>query len=228
MTAMLTRFRFGRFAWTVLVTFYFFVFFRNFFLDAAPYRALPPTIFAWVFVGWLALEYYAGSPFFQSGKAQASAFWRGVFAFYAYPLLGYAVADRYWWHWTQLPFLPVVGWVLGIALFVFGTWMRLDTLFALVRLSGENGPAALRKLVGHRAWRWCRHPRYLATLVQLLGAVLVFNSWGGLVLVVAIGLPLVLVQARYEDRGLRSALKSDFGRYAAEVPMLFPFLRSRR
>lgn len=232
MTGLLTRFRLSRFAWTVLVTFYFLVFFRNFFLDAAPALALMPTAFAWLFVLWLALEYYFGSPFFQTGKVESSALWRGVFAFYVYPLLGYLVADYGWWGWTQFPLPPVVAWVLGMAVFALGTWLRLATLAVMVRLArepaGGEGLLPLRKLVQQREWQIARHPRYLATLLQLVGAALAFNSWGGLALVLAIGLPLVLVQARHEDRGLRAALKSEFDRYAGEVPLLLPFPRPRR
>ncbi|MBN2537220.1 hypothetical protein JXB37_02970 [candidate division WOR-3 bacterium] len=231
MTGLLTRFRLSRFAWTVLVTFYFLVFFRNFFLDAAPARALMPTALAWLFVLWLALEYYVGSPFFQTGKVESSALWRGVFAFYVYPLLGYLVADYGWWGWTQFPLPPAVAWFPGIVVFAAGTWLRLDTLAVMVRLArepaGGEGLVPVRKLVQQRNWQWSRHPRYLATLVQLVGAALAFNSWGGLALVLAIGLPLVLVQARHEDRGLAVQLKADFESYAARVPFLFPFRRRR-
>jgi len=90
----------------VLVTLYFLIFFTNFFRDAVPDRMTLPVLFAYVFVLWLSLEYYLGSPFFQSGVVEHSALWRGVFAFFVYPFLAYLGADFIWWGWTQMP-VPV-------------------------------------------------------------------------------------------------------------------------
>jgi protein-S-isoprenylcysteine O-methyltransferase Ste14 len=232
MNSISLKFRTGRLVWTVLVTIYFLVFFRNFFADALPVGYALSLVFACAFVLWLAVEYYLGSPFFQSGVVEASALGRGVIAFFVYPYLGYVVADRVWWHWTQLPLPPVVAWVLGMLLFGAGVYVRLVSLFDLVRLArvpagrkqGRGRPQEHR-LTAQRLQRLCRHPRYLATLLQLVGAALVFNSWGGLVLVVAIGLPLVLLQVRHEDRGLSAMLKGDFRSYADRVPLLWPRLR---
>jgi len=235
MNPTLGRPKLTRLIWTVLVTGYFLVFFRNFFLDAMPETVWLPLVFAYGFVLWLALEYYYGSPFFQSGMVRSSSLWRGLFAFFIYPLLGYCAADMIWWHWTQIPLPPVVAWVLGLALFGFGTYIRLDTLFSFVRLGSrptkgqQTTEVPLRKLVETKWYRRCRNPRYFATLLQVAGAALAFNSWGGLVLALAIGFPLVLAQAKYEDRWLAIGLKTEYERYRDRVPMLFPkFGRSGR
>lgn len=235
MSMSLRTIRWGRLIWTVLVTFYFLVFFRNFMVDAArPGGMLLPLVFAYVFVLWLAVEYFVGSPFFQSGVAEASPFWRGVFAFFVYPFLGYVAGDYFWWGWTQIPIPSVITWILGIGLFGLGVYLRLASLFAVVRLgNGAGGKAGQgrfpeKRFVQLRLQQLCRHPRYLATMMQLVGAALVFRSWGGLVLAIAVGLPLVWVQVRHEDRGLRQVLKKEYKEYADRVPLLWPRLSRQR
>jgi protein-S-isoprenylcysteine O-methyltransferase Ste14 len=235
MTSYIKRFKTGRFIWTILVTLYFLIFFTNFFRDAIPSRMVLPVLFAYVFVLWLSLEYYFGSPFFQSGVVEHSALWRGIFAFFVYPFLAYLGADFVWWRWTQIP-VPVVGTgLLGLAVFGVGTYLRLGTLFDLLRIAQVKPPARgakeetvvlpEKRFVGLRFQKLARHPRYVATFVQLVGAALVFRSWGGLVLAVALGLPLLLVQAKYEDAHLRDLLKSELKTYAESVPAFWPRFR---
>jgi protein-S-isoprenylcysteine O-methyltransferase Ste14 len=235
MSSYIKRFKTGRFIWTVLVTLYFLVFFTNFFRDAIPDRMTLPVLFAYVFVLWLSLEYYFGSPFFQSGVVEHSAFWRGIFAFFVYPFLAYVGADFIWWRWTQLPVPVVVTGLLGIAVFGIGTYLRLGTLFGLLRIAQVKPPARgskeetlllpEKRFVALRFQKLARHPRYFATFVQLVGAALAFRSWGGLVLAVVVGLPLLLVQARHEDARLRDLLKNEIKTYTETVPAFWPRFR---
>lgn len=235
MTSFIRRFKTGRFIWTVLVTLYFIVFFTNFFRDAIPDRMTLPALFAYVFVLWLSFEYYFGSPFFQSGVVEHSAFWRGVFAFYVYPLLAYLGADFIWWHWTQIPVPVAVSGFLGLAVFGIGTYLRLGTLLDLLRIAQVRPPARgskeetlllpEKRFVALRFQKLARHPRYLATFIQLVGAALVFRSWGGLVLVVGLGLPLLHLQARHEDAHLSDLLRNELKTYTDTVPAFWPRFR---
>ncbi|MFO7675919.1 MAG: methyltransferase [bacterium] len=225
MGVVLPRVRFGRLLWTVLVMAYFLVFFRNFFTDALPRAPLPSAIFAWAVVIWLSFEYCFGSPFFQSGVVEPSGLWRGVFACFAYPFFGYVVADHAWWHHTQLPVYPVASWIPGMVLFLAGTALRFATLAELVRAAGRPARARARGLFESRPFRVNRHPRYLGTLLQFLGAALVFNSWGGLVLAATVGLGLVLIQVRVEDAEMAHQFGGEFKGYADRVPMFWPRLR---
>ncbi len=238
MSAFVTRFRLGRFLWTTLVTFYFLIFFRNLLHDALPDSATLPLVFASCLVLWLATEYYFGSPFFQSGVVEHSAFWRGVFAFFVYPLLGYVAADFIWWHWTQIPVPAVLTGSVGLAMFGLGTYLRLATLFDLLRIirgrpagkgRAATEPAAIpeRQFVRLRLQQLVRHPRYLGTLVQLLGAALVFRSWGGLALVVLLGVPIIIQQVRYEDRQLQRLFRNEAPNYMTTTPRLIPRIAAR-
>jgi protein-S-isoprenylcysteine O-methyltransferase Ste14 len=234
MSSFVKRFKTGRFIWTVLVTIYFLIFFTNFFRDAVPDRMALPVLFAYVFVLWLSLEYYFGSPFFQSGVVEHSALWRGVFAFFVYPYLAYLAADYIWWRWTQIPLPVTVAGIFGLIVFGLGTFLRLGTLFDLLRIAQVRPPAKgskdetvvlpEKKFVGLRFQRLARHPRYFATFVQLVGAALVFRSWGGLLLAFGFGLPLLLLQAKHEDARLRDLLRSELKSYTETVPAFWPRL----
>lgn len=235
MSSYVKRFKAGRFVWTVLVTLYFLIFFTNFFKDAAPGRLALPVLFAYVFVLWLSLEYYFGSPFFQSGVVEHSALWRGVFAFFVYPFFAYLGADFVWWHWTQIPVPIVVTGMLGLVVFGIGTYVRLGTLFDILKIAQVRPPAKgnpeetlhlpEKRYVALRFQKLARHPRYFATFIQLVGAALVFRSWGGIVLAGGIGLPLLLLQAKYEDGHLRDLLKNELKTYTMAVPAFWPRFR---
>ena len=93
---------------------------------------------------------------------------------------------------------------------------------------GGQGRFPERKFVQLRLQKLCRHPRYLATMMQLVGAALVFRSWGGLVLAFALGLPLVWIQVRHEDRGLKRVLRKEYKEYADRVPLFWPRLGPQR
>jgi len=76
--------------------------------------------------------------------------------------------------------------------FGLGTYLRLGMLFDLLKIAQVRPPAkgskeeALflpeKRFVALRFQKLARHPRYIATFIQLIGAALVFRSWGGLVL----------------------------------------------
>lgn len=232
MNSLVFRFRSGRFIWTVLAAIYFLIFFTNFFNDAVNGDVLIPLIFAYIFVLWLALEYYFGSPFFQSGVVEPNSVWRAVFAFFVYPYFAYLGADFIWWHWTQFPIPNYILGILGLLIFGFGVYLRLTTLFSFLRIiqikpGSHQVLIPTKKLLNLKWQRVCRHPRYLGTLIQLLGAGLVFNSYGGLLLTLIVGLPLILIQAHYEERILKLQMKTDYEQYSGSVPLLIPRLPAK-
>jgi protein-S-isoprenylcysteine O-methyltransferase Ste14 len=209
--------RWTRLLWTVLVTFYFVIFFRNLFRDALSSQSWLPVLFFVCFTLWMAFEYYFGSPFFQSGVVEPPRLWKTLFALFFYPFLGFCVADNVWQHWTQFPGLyPLVN-LLGVALFLVGAGLRLSSLRTLLR-----SPSG--KLVRSSLFRFVRHPRYLGTLLQMLAAPLVFTSWLGLLLALAIGLPLILLEIRAEESGLRQSYAAEFDAWRQTVPALIPRL----
>ncbi len=227
MSRFVLKFKSGRFIWTVLTTGYFLVFFTNFFRDAIPEQMTLPLIFAYIFILWLGLEYYFGSPFFQSGVVEPNPLWRAIFAFFFYPYLGYLGGDYIWWRWTQIPIPALITGIIGLVILGLGVYLRLATLFALLGIvQTKSGGAELiipvKRFLGLRWQRLCRHPRYFAIVLVLLGSALVFNSYGGLILALVLGIPLVYLQVRYEERLLKEIMKPDYERYCQTVPVLIP------
>lgn len=213
------RLRWRRLIWTVLVSFYFMIFAWNLFNDALPGNSSVPIAFFFCFTLWMAVEYYFGSPFFQSGIVEAAPVWKSLFAIFFYPFLGYCVADYTWSRWTQIPFVQPYLNVLGIMIFAGGSVIRLSTLFQVLR-----APAG--RLIRSGLFRQVRHPRYLGTLVQMIAIPLVFGSWLGLVLAMAVGLPLILAEIRTEERGLLATHPDEYVSYQQAVPALIPGRRT--
>ncbi len=211
-----TKFKLLRFLWCIFLFFYFYHFPKNFFADAIPERSFPPTIFFIAFCFWLIIEYYFASPFFQSGVSLTviASPLRTFFSLYFYPYLIFLVYDYGWWGKGQIKFLyPYIN-ILGIALFFLGTFLRLLTLFLFLTKD-------LSHLVKGRLFRQSRHPRYLATLIQLLSLPFVFSSFLGIILL-APGVFIIKKEAEFEDRELKEYLKKDYERYLRETPLLFP------
>ena len=208
-------FRFWRLVWTVFVTYYFINFSKNLLNDAIPDKAAIPTILFFIITVWLAFEYYFGSPFFQSGVVEMLPLWRGFFALFFYPFVCFCVADFVWLHWTQLNFLyPVIN-ILGLLIFLVGVFIRLYSLFIVLRLPDT-------KFVPKGIFKVCRQPRYLATIIQLFGIALTLSSYLGLILAIVIGIPLILAEVRYEEKTLTEHFKSDYIGYSKSVPVLIP------
>ncbi len=218
MMKFIKNFRLGRFIWTLFVTYYFINFARNFFDDAAPDRAIIPTVLFFIVTIWLAFEYYFGSPFFQSGLVEMSPIWRGFFALFFYPYVGFCVADYVWFQWGQVRQLYPTLNLIGILVFAIGVLLRLYSLFLLLHLPDN-------KFVAKGIYRHCRQPRYLATMIQLIGIALALSSYWGLIFALGIGIPLILVEIHYEEKVLAEHFKTEYINYLKNVPRLFPKLK---
>lgn len=211
---LVKNFRFGRLIWTLFVTYYFINFSRNFFEDAIPEKAIIPSVFFFIFVSWLAFEYYFGSPFFQSGLVEMSPLWRGFFALFFYPFFAFCVADFIWLHWGQLNLYPAIN-LIGILIFLLGVLLRIYSLFILLSLPEK-------KFIPKGIFKACRQPRYLGTMIQLIGIASVFSSYLGIILTIFIGFSLILIEVRYEDKVLAEQFKTEYINYAKNVPVLIP------
>lgn len=216
--ALIKNFRFWRLLWTLFVVYYFINFSRNFFDDAIPEKAMIPTVLFFIITIWLAFEYYFGSPFFQSGMVEMRTVWRGLFALFFYPFACFCIADFVWLRWTQLWFLyPVIN-IIGLLIFIFGVLLRIYSLFIVLGLPDK-------KFIPKGIFKISRHPRYLATFIQLIGVGLALSSYLGLILAVIIGLPLIWLEIRYEEKALAEHFKTEYISYQKSVPILIPRFR---
>lgn len=141
-------------------------------------------------------------------------------------------ADFIWWHWTQFPLPYYIFGIIGLLTFGFGIYLRLATLFSFLGIlpakpDSDHFLIPTKRFLNLKWQRLCRQPSYLGTFIQLLGAGLAFNSYGGLLLTLFFGLPLILIQAQYEERILKLNMKSEYEQYSNSVPLLIPKISSK-
>lgn len=113
---------------------------------------------------------------------------------------------------------------IGLALFAIGSLLVIWTTVCLGRqLSFEVTIQKGHKLITDGAYRFVRHPRYLATLIWITGLALVFRSWLALGLVAPLALMLVW-RMHDEETLLRNQFQSDWDAYAQRTFRLIPFV----
>lgn len=214
---LIKNFRFGRFIWTVFVAWYFINFSRNFFSSLVPDQAKLPIIFFLILVLWMSIEYYFGSPFYQTGIVAIPVLERIFFSIFFYANAIYCIADYSRLHWTQLTFLYPYLNIIGLVLFTIGVLLRYYTLFELLKLPTTKFPRS-------GLFNVCRHPRYLATIIQVIAIPMVFNSFLGLIIGLTIGLFLIYREMRAEEKILTEIFKEEYQQYQNNVPFIIPKL----
>lgn len=212
--------KFWRLVWALAAVLYTFAFFKKMFTDALPdSRALPIAFFS-VMILWMAVEFYFEMPFFQAGIVPERGWCKILFALFFYPFLAFCVADFTWLHWTQvrLP-VPVLNW-FGVVLFFGGCIFRL---FGLATIKTQRG----KKLWHRPPFTFSRHPRYLATAVQVVAIPFVFSSYLGMVFALAVGLPIILGEVMVDDRRLAECYAPEYDGFRQTIPLLFPFRKKQ-
>jgi protein-S-isoprenylcysteine O-methyltransferase Ste14 len=165
----------------------------------------------------MALEYYFGSPTLQSGLVINLPAVKHLFALFFYANTIFCIADFSRLHFTQLPFLyPFIN-IIGLILFTFGVLLRYFTLIELLRLPANKLPKS-------GIFQTCRHPRYLATIIQTISIPMVFSSYLGLILALTIGIFLIYKIMQSEEQSLIKQYKEDYTNYQKNVPFIIPNL----
>ncbi len=213
--ALIKKFNLFRLLWTLFVTWYFFNFFRNFFNSLNQSQSTIPIFFSIVLVFWMAVEYYFGSPFFQSGLVTIPHSIRFSFSIFFYLLVIYSITDYVSLNKTQIPLSYPYLNILGILLFIIGTVFRWITLFEILKSSSN-------KIIKSGTFNLCRHPRYFATFLQSIAVPLIFNSYLGIFISVTLGLGLIYQQIKIEEKALYALYPKDYDTYKKYVPLFFP------
>lgn len=215
--ALVRTFRFGRLIWTLFVTWYFINFSRNFFSTLVPERMQIPSAFFIILVLWMAFEYYFGSPALQSGIVSHLPIVKNLFTFFFYANAIYCIWDFSSLNLTQLNFLYPYLNIIGIIIFTIGVLLRYFTLIELLRLPANKLPKS-------GVFQTCRHPRSLATIIQIISIPLVFTSYLGLILALTLGLFLIYKLMQSEEKSLIKQYKEEYINYQNNVPFIIPKL----
>ena len=114
---------------------------------------------------------------------------------------------------------------IGVALFVFGMFLRWYSILYLERFFTVNiAVAADHQLVDTGPYRWIRHPSYAGLVLILLGLGLSCSN--GLSLLLVSLPPLIVLRWRImiEESVLRAALGNAYVQYCARTKRLIPFI----
>lgn len=77
-------------------------------------------------------------------------------------------------------------------------------------------------IVERGAYRYLRHPSYLAAMLLHFGFGLCFTNWGTLALLMLAIPPLFVYRIRVEERALRAHLGAPYDTYSSRTKRLIP------
>ncbi len=92
-----------------------------------------------------------------------------------------------------------------------GIWLGAQLLrYGAIRTLGESWNVRIwvvpgRKPVRHGLYRYLRHPNYLAVVLELLAAPLMFGAWRTALIVSALNFGALAIRIRTEERALAEA-----------------------
>jgi protein-S-isoprenylcysteine O-methyltransferase Ste14 len=114
---------------------------------------------------------------------------------------------------------------LGVTLFALGLALRNWAALTLGDFFSLNVTIFERhELIISGPYRFCRHPAYFGSLLQIIGLTLAFRAVVGLVFMF-IFIPIVFWRIRDEESLLVETFHRDYSEYQRNVPMLFPRVR---
>ncbi len=122
---------------------------------------------------------------------------------------------------------PLPDWVFypGIFLMLLGVVVRqwaiavLGRFFSLtVRVAEDH------RVVVRGPYRLVRHPSYAGVLITFIGLALAVQSWGALLVLLAVFGVSYGYRMRVEERVLQSELGQDYAEYMKRTKRLVPFL----
>lgn len=114
---------------------------------------------------------------------------------------------------------------LGLALMVAGSVLRRHCFRMLgAAFTVDVRVAPGQRVVDQGAYRWVRHPAYLAGLAMMLGFGLATTSLAAAALMLAVALIVYLRRIRVEEAALLATLGDDYRHYAAGRKRLLPFV----
>ena len=127
----------------------------------------------------------------------------------------------------MLPGGAFVSW-FGTALFAGALILRAWSARTLGRFFSLRVTVFDRhELIVSGPYRYCRHPAYLGSLLQVIGLILAFRSTAGILFLIVF-VPLVFWRIYDEEALLAETFQQTYAGYQQKVPRLFPSVGFRR
>lgn len=116
----------------------------------------------------------------------------------------------------------------GVTLFALGLALRNWAAHTLGDFFSLNVTIFERQeLITRGPYRYCRHPAYSGSLLQIIGLTLAFRAVLGLVFMIVF-IPILFWRIRDEESLLVDAFHRDYSEYQRNVPKLFPRVKNWR
>lgn len=118
---------------------------------------------------------------------------------------------------------------IGIFLYIFAFIPRLWAVRTLGRYYSPY--IEIRKdhpLIIEGPYRLIRHPLYLGVVLELIGFVLIPNSYYALLLAIFLYIPILLVRMTHEETAMIEKFGSEYLHYKKEVNALLPLKKYTR
>lgn len=131
--------------------------------------------------------------------------------------------------YTQNGFLASVSLIrpLGFAIIAVGMLLFGVTIIYLGRaFLGEVEPVTNR-LITTGPYRFVRHPLYLSMFVTVIGLAVALRSLWGILIALAVFVPLGLYRASLEEQALAQRFGEEWQAYARRTHFLLPWGKTR-
>lgn len=118
---------------------------------------------------------------------------------------------------------PVPSLILGLALILFEGWLfvRVRRDLGTARLVGKTELSGKGELASHGIYAHLRHPRYVGSLLAIVGACLIAGTlW--MWVVAAVWTALTMIAILLEERELRLRFGKSYREYCRRVPRFLP------
>jgi protein-S-isoprenylcysteine O-methyltransferase Ste14 len=126
------------------------------------------------------------------------------------------------------PIAPPFFWTgiaAGLSSFVLRAWAaRYLGVFWSMHIELREG----HPLVAKGPYAWIRHPIYLAAAFELLGAVLLLESWWGFVGALVLFVPALVFRIVLEEKAMIAHFGDHYRTYMTTTPAIVPFRLARR
>jgi protein-S-isoprenylcysteine O-methyltransferase Ste14 len=183
-------------------------------------------IFSATYLAWLLSEFVGagilprlrqkGRDISQSNRGSRGACFAGVFI---------AIWIGFGFAYSGVALLPGYFFYIGIPLMILGIIIRhwaivvLGRFFSLsVRIAQDH------RVVDSGPYRLVRHPSYTGALTTFIGLALALESWGALIVILAMFALVFGYRIRVEETALESQLGDDYRSYMKRTKRLIPYL----
>lgn len=135
----------------------------------------------------------------------------------------FAIIDFVEWHLTRINSLEPGIIYVGLVLFLLSCWVRW---WGFKYLGKYFNPRVSvyedHQLITTGAYARIRHPLYLGSLLCFLAIPVVFNSWGGFLIMCLLTIPALIYRINIEESFMIKHFGDDYIRYMERTSRLFP------